>query len=103
MDDEQFKAAMESDSPTIESIEEIAIERKRKSEAENKTAHENNVKAAEEAKRKAEEEAKKKMEESDNFPVNDFFSTVFAVPKDEEESSSGQDETDVVDNDKKDE
>ena len=99
MDDEQFKAAMESDSPTIEAIEEIAIERKRKSEEENKTAHENNEKAAEEAKRKAEEEAAKKREEADSFPVDDFFSTVFAVPKDEE-APSEDDKNETVDNGK---
>ena len=96
MDDEQFKAAMESDSPTIEEIEAIAIERKRKSEEENKTAHENNEKAAEEAKRKAEEEAAKKreeMEKTGKFPVDDFFDSVFTVPKDEEEESEKKDET----------
>jgi len=102
MDDEQFKAAMESDSPTIESIEEIAIERKRKSEMENKTAHENNEKAAAEAKRKAEEEAAKKREEADNFPVDGFFSTVFAVPKDEQDAPVEEDKTDAPEN-KKDE
>ena len=38
MDDEQFKAAMESENPDMQEIENIAIERKRKSEEENKTA-----------------------------------------------------------------
>ena len=42
MDDEQFKACMESDNPTVEEIEAIATERKRKSEEENKTAHAKN-------------------------------------------------------------
>ena len=41
MDEEQFLAAMTRDNPTIEEIEAIAAERKRKSEEENKTAHEN--------------------------------------------------------------
>ena len=43
MDEEQFLAAMTLENPTIEEIEAIAIERKRKSEEENKTAHENNA------------------------------------------------------------
>ncbi len=59
MDDEQFKAAMEMSSPTIESIAEIADMRKKKSEEENKTAHENNRKAEEEEKARREELAKK--------------------------------------------
>jgi len=85
MDEEQFKAAMEAEEPTIEYIEEIAVEKKRKSEEENKTAHENNAKAAEEARRKAEEEAAKRREEMERtgkFPVDDFFNSVFTVPDD---------------------
>ena len=97
MDDEQFKAAMESENPTIEEIEAIANERKRKSEMENKTAHENNEKAEEEAKRKAEEEAKKRVEEmqrTGKFPVDDFFNSVFTVPTEEhEKASDSTDET----------
>ncbi len=38
MDDEQFRACMDKDAPTIEEIEQIAIDRKAKSEEENKTA-----------------------------------------------------------------
>ena len=59
MDDEQFKAAMEMSSPTIESIAEIADMRKKKSEEENKTAHENNRKAEEEEKARRENLAEK--------------------------------------------
>ena len=43
MDEDQFKACMEMDNPTIEAIEQIAEERKRVSEAENKTAHKKNA------------------------------------------------------------
>ena len=54
MDDEQFKACMENDNPTVEEIEAIANERSKKSEEENKTAHENNLKAEEEERRRME-------------------------------------------------
>jgi cell division protease FtsH len=97
MDEEQFRAAMESDNPTIEYIEEIAAEKKRKSEEENKTAHENNEKAEEEARKKAEEEAAKRiaeMQKTGKFPVDDFFNSVFTVPKEKEESISQEDEVD---------
>ena len=50
MDEEQFKAAMELDNPTIEDIEDIAFRKQRKSEEENDVAHENNRKAEEEEK-----------------------------------------------------
>ena len=43
MDEDQFKAAMEMDNPTIEDIEHIAAERKRVSDEENETAHKNNA------------------------------------------------------------
>ena len=85
MDDEQFKAAMEMENPTIEDIVAIAAEKKRKSEEENKAAHIRNKKAAEEEAAKAAEEAKRRLEEKDNatgFPVDDFFGNVFTVPKD---------------------
>ena len=47
MDEEQFRTAMTCDNPTIEQIEAIAVERKRKSEEENKTARENNAREEE--------------------------------------------------------
>ena len=43
MDEDQFKACMEMDDPTIEAIEKIAEDRKRVSEEENKTAHKKNA------------------------------------------------------------
>ena len=55
MDEEQFKAAMELDNPTIEDIEDIAFRKQRKSEEENDVAHENNRKAAEEEKLRRDE------------------------------------------------
>ncbi|MBE6643915.1 MAG: ATP-dependent zinc metalloprotease FtsH [Ruminococcaceae bacterium] len=97
MDDEQFKAAMESENPTIEEIEQIAADKKRKSEEENKTAHANNEKAEEEARRKAEEEAKMRLEEAEKagkFPVDDFFTSVFAVPKEEPKAPETDGESD---------
>ena len=42
MDEDQFRAAMESESPTVEEIEAIAEARKEKSHAENEEAHRNN-------------------------------------------------------------
>ena len=76
MDQEQFEAAMSSEAPTFEEIENIANEKKRKSEQENKTAHENNAKAEEEARKKAEAEAaeaKRRMEQGENSDTSDFF------------------------------
>ncbi len=76
MDQEQFEAAMAADAPTFEDIENIANEKRRKSEEENKTAHENNAKAEEEARKKAEAEAaeaKRVMEENPNGADSDFF------------------------------
>ncbi len=86
MDEEQFKAAMEADEPTVEFIEKIAIDRQAKSEEENKTARENNAKAEEEARRKAEEAAEKLRAQSQNgtaFPADEFFKSVFNAPKEE--------------------
>ena len=59
MDEEQFKAAMEMNDPAIESIEEIAIMKKQKSEEENKSAHEKNAKAEEEERLRREELSKR--------------------------------------------
>jgi hypothetical protein len=85
MDEEQFKAAMEAENPTIEFIESIATEKKRKSDEENRTAHESNAKAEEEARRMAEEEAARKraeISETGKFPADEFFNTVFNIPVD---------------------
>ncbi len=68
MDEEQFRAAMESENPSMEAIENIAEEKVRRSEAENKTQQKANEKAEEE-KKKAEEAEKAKEESS----PDDFF------------------------------
>ena len=47
MDEDQFKACMEAENPTMEQIEEIANERQRVSDEENRTAHENNARLEE--------------------------------------------------------
>ncbi len=100
MDEEQFKAAMETDNPTIEDIEKIAEEKKKKSEAENKTAHENNAKAEAEAKAKAEAEAaeseriaREAFGFSNGFSSDDFFKNVWQSPEEKEEKSSSEEET----------
>ena len=91
MDEEQFRAAMEMQNPTIESIEEIALLKKTKSNEENETQHEKNRKAEEEAKRKAEEEeriARERMQSTSGFSSEDFFKNVWQAPKDESENKS---------------
>ncbi len=93
MDEEQFKAAMEAESPTIEEIENIALEKKNKSDEENKTAHENNQKAEEEAREKARMEAEKKAREeaekqSKSGLSDDFFSQVWQSPEDKKDDDS---------------
>ena len=95
MDEEQFKSAMEMEDPTIEYIESIALDKKKKSEAENQTAHENNARAEEEAREKAriEEELRKKQEEkSDGFLEDDFFNNIFSVPEEENEPSEASED-----------
>ncbi len=59
MDDEQFRAAMEMENPTIESIEDIAFRKKQKSQEENDIAHENNRKNEEEERARREEIARR--------------------------------------------
>ena len=59
MDEEQFRAAMEMNDPTIESIEEIAAMKKQKSEEENKSRHEKNAKDEEEERLRREELSKR--------------------------------------------
>ena len=61
MDEEQFRAAMEAENPTIEEIEDIAFKKKKASEDENKVAEENKKKAEEEERKRREEELAKKM------------------------------------------
>ncbi len=71
MDDEQFKACMESENPTFEDIENIAAEKARKSEEENVAAHENNQKEEEERLKKEAEEAAKANQNGDL--LDNFF------------------------------
>ena len=59
MDEEQFLAAMQMQNPTIESIENIALERRRKSEEENKNAEEERKRAEEEERARREELSKR--------------------------------------------
>ena len=73
MDGEQFLAAMENGEATEEQIENIATEKKRKSEEENKTAHENKAKAEEEARAKAEAEAEEKRRAEENGESADLY------------------------------
>jgi len=95
MDEEQFRYAMETESPTIEEIEAIAQEKKKKSEEENKTAHENNAKAEEEAREKARAEAEDQAKrDADNGMLSeDFFNTVWQAPvkKDDRTTDSEKD------------
>ena len=90
MDEEQFKYAMESENPTIEEVENIAFEKKRKSEEENKTAHQNNEKAEAEERAKAEEEARKMAENAfgtnKGFSSEDFFKNVWSMPVEEQKN-----------------
>ena len=106
MDEEQFNAAMTLENPTIEEIENIAIEKKNASERENKTAHENNARAEEEARKKAEAEAEKAKAEAENpgaFSSEDFFNNVWAKPEADSENQNAESEESVkeesVDND----
>ena len=98
MDEEQFRAAMELDEPTIEDIENIAKEKKNKSEAENQTAHENNKKAEEEAKRKEREEAERKAKEDaeklknqSGFSSDDFFNNIWNAPHSNQNQPENED------------
>ena len=61
MEEDQFLAAMQGENPTIEEIENIAIERKRRSDEENKNRHAENAKR-EELERERERLAKEALE-----------------------------------------
>ena len=92
MDEEQFRAAMEMENPTIESIEDIAFRKKQKSDEENDVAHENNRKAEEEDRLRREELAKKMASGEDitDSVLADIFEknyTAGADKKDSDESS----------------
>ena len=110
MDEEQFKAAMEIDNPTIEAIELIASEKKKKSEEENKTAHEKNEKLEAEAKARAEAEAaesdriaREAFGASTGFSSDDFFKNVWKSPDTKEEDSTDEEkDSEDSDNDQND-
>ena len=93
MDEEQFKAAMEMDNPTIESIEDIAFRKKQKSEEENDIAHENNRKAEEEERIRREVLAKK-MASGDELTAQDL-EEIFG--KHTAKEDSGKDDSDPKD------
>ena len=59
MDEDQFRAAMEMENPTLESIEGILEEKQRQSDEENKVAYENKMRAEAEEKARREELAKR--------------------------------------------
>ena len=95
MDEEQFRAAMEMENPTIESIEDIAFRKKQKSEEENDIAHENNRKAEEEAKARQEELAKK-LANGENITddvLKEIFEKNYTAKADSDENKS-DDKTD---------
>ena len=93
MDEEQFKAAMEMDNPTIESIEDIAFRKQQKSDEENDIAHENNRKAEEEERLRREELAKKMANGEDitNDVLADIFEKKFTAKADSEDNKSEDD------------
>ncbi len=101
MDEEQFKAAMEMENPTIESIEDIAFRKQQKSAEENDTAHKNNAKAEEEARLRREELAKRMAngEELTEDVLSDIFSKKYTAYADEEaEIAPVEEEKDDSDN-----
>ena len=76
MDEEQFRAAMETENPTIDDIANIADEKRRQSEEENKTAHENNERAEAEERERARQEAEERAKEAEadgKMPEDEFF------------------------------
>lgn len=87
MDEEQFRAAMEMENPTIESIEDIAFRKQQKSEEENDVAHENNRKAEEEERLRREELAKKMAsgEPLTNNDLKEIFEKNFTAGGDNDE------------------
>ena len=89
MDEEQFKAAMEMENPTIESIEDIAFRKQQKSEEENDVAHENNRKAEEEERLRREELAKKLANGEELTPENlaDIFEKNHTANADKDEDN----------------
>ena len=94
MDEEQFRAAMEMANPTVESIEDIAVRRKQKSEEENKTAHENNAKAEEEERLRREELSRRMAngEPLSDEVLRDIFTKDYSSDAEsDKDSSQGED------------
>ncbi len=109
MDAEQFRAAMTEDAPTMEMIEDIAMQRKKASEDENKTAHENNAKAEAEAKARAEElrraaeaQAQQKPKSHEDEMIDDFLNNFFREPSKKNDAPKTEDTDKKDDADKKD-
>jgi len=94
MDEEQFRAAMEMENPTITDILNIADEKRRKSEAENKSAYEKKQKEEEEARQRAEAEAKAKAEAENNPPID--LDGLFGNLRADEESTDSKDDSEDI-------
>ena len=96
MDEDQFRTAMEMKNPTFESIEQIAIDRKARSEEENKNKHAENNKSSlererEELGRQAVEENKAKgVYNPEAFNPDDVDADGNGIPDSEEISSSDE-------------
>ena len=101
MDEEQFKAAMEMENPTIESIEDIAFRKQQKSDEENDTAHKKNAEAAEEARLRQEELAKRMAngEELTDDLLKEIFEKQFTAKADDEISENSAEENNENKND----
>ena len=94
MDEEQFRAAMEMENPTITDILNIADEKRRKSEAENKSAYEKKQKEEEEARQRAEAEAKAKAEAENNPPID--LDGLFGNLRADEKSTDSKDDSEDI-------
>ena len=81
MDEDQFLAAMQMTNPTMESIENIALERKRKSDEENKTAQEERARAEEEERLRREDLASRmaKGEQLRRCSCRDIWQTAHSL------------------------
>ena len=93
MDGDQFKAAMENDL-TFEQIDEIAEEKKRKSQEEN----EMKLKAEEEEKRRTEEELRRELEERKRMLDAPNGETMLDNEEDDEDKEEGEKPSDSEEN-----
>lgn len=96
MDEEQFCAAMEMENPTIESIEDILTEKKRRSEDENKTAQANNEKAEREENARR-EELSKRMANGESL-TEDVLSEIFGTKSDDNTSENSNNQNNSQNN-----